>query len=686
MIKTTHNHLSNETSPYLLQHVNNPVDWHPWGEEALKLARESDRPILLSIGYSACHWCHVMAHESFEDEATAALMNKLYVNIKVDREERPDLDKIYQTAHQLLSRRGGGWPLTVFLDPQDQLPFFAGTYFPPEPRHGMPAFSDLLEKIREYFNQQRNELLQQNISLREAMEQVSKTEMATGDQLSNQPIQKCLEQLQNQFDKLHGGFGGAPKFPQAPVLAFLQRLEHRAPELNYVAADMLALTLENIAAGGLYDHIAGGFCRYTVDGDWTIPHFEKMLYDNAQLLSLYSGALTDTPDYLHLIQQTRNWLTAEMHSPDNGYYAALDADSEGEEGLYYVWQPAEVRSLLDEQDYDIFAARFGLDRPANFENEAWHLKIHQDLEQIGGQFGMQTTQILTSLEASIATLSGVRRKRVAPGLDDKQLTAWNALLVTGLAKLNKATGDVTAIEEASAVLDFIATQLFVDGSLFSSYSGGKARFPAYLDDYVFCLEACLELLSAEWQTRHLEFAIKLADTLLKNFEDPEGGGFFFTAHDHEQLIQRPKSMHDDAVPAGNGIAALSLLRLSHLLGEHRYHEAAERTLRAGWTEMQRAPSACCSLLSALQEWLDPGAHLVLAGAPEAVEKWRKSLPKRGVSVYAPGRDNQQLPGILAEYRNRGTVTAYLCRGRECSPPVTELSELINMLEIDTNNA
>jgi uncharacterized protein YyaL (SSP411 family) len=550
----------------------------------------------------------------------------------------------------------------------------------------MPAFAELLTKIREYFDQHRSQLQQQNVSLQQALNGVAKTEMAASELLNEQLIAVGLSQLERQFDNQHGGFGGAPKFPQAPVLAFLQHLQVHAPAEYPAAGNMLSTTLNNIARSGLYDHLAGGFYRYTVDGDWSIPHFEKMLYDNGQLLSIYAGAAIEHETYAELILQTRNWLNAEMKSPDNGFYAALDADSEGEEGRYYVWQPGEVESLLGQQNYPLFAARFGLDQPANFENQAWHLKIFQDEAQLSQRFSLGGDEIKDSLANSIAKLAIARVGRIPPARDDKQLAAWNALLASGLARAGRATGDTAATGDAVTILDFIAGKLFVDGRLFASYSAGAPRFPAYLDDYAFCLEACLEVLATDWHARHLDLAIQLADSLLERFEDRDGGGFFFTTHDHEQLIQRPKSMHDDAVPNGNGIAALCLVRLGHLLGESRYLDTAENTLRAAWSEMQRAPAASCSLLSALHEWLNPGAQLVLIGEPEAVDKWRKSLPNWGVSVYAPGRDSQDLPGILSRYTNRGRVTAYLCRGQTCSPPVMELDELTRMLKTDTKNA
>ncbi|MCB1774458.1 MAG: thioredoxin domain-containing protein, partial [Gammaproteobacteria bacterium] len=496
--------LKHATSPYLQQHADNPVDWWPWCEEALQLAREQDKPILLSIGYSACHWCHVMAHESFEDPATAAVMNELFVNIKVDREERPDLDRIYQTAYQLLARRAGGWPLTVFLMPDDHSPFFAGTYFPPQPRHGLPAFVDVLRQIAQAYRERRPDIEQQNASVRAALVRVDQPPPA--DTASSRPVDDALAQLAEQFDTAHGGFGGAPKFPHPGTLRFLLRegTRRRADDVRHMALH----TLERMAAGGVNDHLGGGFCRYSVDDRWVIPHFEKMLYDNGQLLGLYAEAwVADDrrPVFKHVCERTAEWIMREMQADSGGYFASLDADSEGEEGRFYVWQADEVRQLLDADEFAVFAPRFGLDRTANFEGR-WHLHTFRDTEQIAQTAGIAAGDVRRRLSSARHKLFAARELRVRPGRDEKILTSWNALTIKGMAKAGRLLQVPEWIDSAARAMAFLRRFHWRDGRLLASSRDGHAHLAAYLDDHAYLVDAALELLQARWDSDLLDFA------------------------------------------------------------------------------------------------------------------------------------------------------------------------------------
>ncbi|MGB5577824.1 MAG: thioredoxin domain-containing protein, partial [Woeseiaceae bacterium] len=586
------NRLARETSPYLQQHADNPVDWYPWGEEAFQVARDTGKPVLLSVGYSACHWCHVMAHESFEDAATATLMNDLFVNIKVDREERPDVDKIYQTAHQLLTQRGGGWPLTMFLDGEDQRPFFGGTYFPKEARYGMPAFGELLKNVAGYYSNERDEVRSQSARLLEVFTKLEPAPAGPGTVLDATPLAVARETFEQTFDRDYGGFGSAPKFPHPTTIDRL--LRHWRASANDAEPDiealfMATLTLTRMADGGLFDHVGGGFCRYSVDRYWQIPHFEKMLYDNGPLLALYAQTALATGDTLFadVANATADWMLADMQADNGGFFATRDADSEGHEGIYYLWRPDRVQELLGD-DYEVFARRFGLNREANFEGQ-WHLAVRESIGDVANATGRREKDVISAIEAAKETLLNNRLKRVAPGRDEKQLTSWNALAIRGLAIAGRALERPDLVDAAVRATEFLQTTLFIDGRLLASYKDGEARFPAYLDDHSFLLDALLELLQARWNTTHLEFAVQIAELMLTHFEDRADGAFFFTADDHEALIHRPKPLADEAVPSGNGIAAFALQRLGFLLGETRYLDAVERTLRASWRAISEYP-------------------------------------------------------------------------------------------------
>ena len=673
------NRLAAETSPYLLQHADNPVDWYPWGPEAIERARRENRPILLSIGYSACHWCHVMAHESFEDEATARVMNTHFVNIKVDREERPDLDKIYQVSHQLLARRPGGWPLTMFLTPSDLTPFFGGTYFPPAPRHGLPAFRDLLLRVVDFLASHGSEVARQNESLREALARAEPSGDGSRAAFDPEPLERAVAGLRRAFDARDGGFGGAPKFPHPTHIERCLR-RHRDPRDLHMGL----FTLAKMARGGIYDHLGGGFCRYSVDGEWMIPHFEKMLYDNGPLLELCARASRigagDEALFERTARETGRWALREMQAPEGGFYAALDADSEGEEGRFYLWTPDAARAVLDEDEYEALAVSFGLDRPANFEGRAWHLHTFVEREALAVKLGVPEGAALERLDRARAKLFAARAPRVRPGLDDKILTSWNAMMISGLTVAGELLPEPDFIDAAERGFDFLRENAWVDGRLHAAWKGGRARFPAYLDDHAFLLEAALRLLQARWRAHLVGFAIEVADALLDRFEDRERGGFWFTAHDHEALMHRTKSFADDSLPAGNGVAAAWLSRLGHLLGEPRYLEAAERTLGAGWAGLAEMPHAHGAMLTALEEHLDPPQIIVLRGRGESLERWRARCalpfaPRR--YVVAVPDDADPLPGLLAArapHPEGGTI-AYVCEGHRCEAPIADFAEL-----------
>ena len=678
------NALAGETSPYLLQHAHNPVEWHPWNEATLELARKEGKPILLSIGYSACHWCHVMAHESFEDEQTAQLMNRDFINIKVDREERPDIDKIYQTAQQLLTGRTGGWPLTMFLMPDDHTPFFGGTYFPPEPRHGLPGFKTLLARIHQVWQEDRPALAEQNKAFIEALEQTQAgAASAAGARLDSGPVTGCVEMLARAFDPRAGGFGGAPKFPHPGNIELL--LNRHALDGDDKALDMAYFTLEKMAEGGIYDQVGGGFCRYSVDAHWRIPHFEKMLYDNGPLLALYANAWRSSGNELfrRTARGTATWVMREMQSEEGGFYSSLDADSEGEEGKFYTWEPGEAHRLLSKAEFDDFVRYSGLDRPDNFEGR-WHLYVAQRPEEIARQSDRDLEEITRNLQSAREKLFTERERRVRPGRDDKILTSWNALMLKGMSVAALRLQEPEYYHCALRGLEFIHANLWDGKRLAATYKDGRARLNAYLDDYAFLIDAVIHLLACKWSGKWLEFAVQLADTLLEQFFDEKEGGFFFTSHDHETLLQRRKDFTDDSLPSGNGVAALSLLALGHLTGRRDYLDAAEKTLKCAWGLLQKAPHACAALLGALMEYDNPGRVIILRGEEETIAEWQQQLdPLLDVRsrVFAIPAAETDLPDLISEKKTDQAATAFICTGFTCLEPVSDLEELQGLLSV-----
>ncbi len=669
------NRLAQETSPYLQQHAANPVDWYPWGEEALQLAREQDKPILLSIGYSACHWCHVMAHESFEDPQVAALMNELYVNIKVDREERPDLDQIYQTAHAMLTQRSGGWPLTMVLMP-DQTPFFGGTYFPKTARYGAPGFIDLLPQIAAAYHAKRAQIEQQNQALRAALAQALPPAAADAA-LSAAPLDAALRELKRMFDEVDGGIGTAPKFPHPAELGFCLRRAAAARDDH--ALGMLKLTLTKMAEGGIYDQLGGGFCRYSVDRRWAIPHFEKMLYDNGPLLHLYSDLwLVDRQLlYARVVADTAAWVMREMQSSEGGYYSSLDADSEHEEGKFYVWTPAAVKAALSAEEYAVVVPHYGLDAPPNFEDRHWHLRVMKPLAFIAKRLELPPERVQSLLDSARAKLLVQREQRVHPGRDEKILVSWNALMVKGMAHAARVFGQPEWLASARAAADFIRMKLWRDGRLLATCKDGKAHLNAYLDDYAFLLDALLELAQNDFRGKDLSWACALAEVLLEQFEDREHSGFFFVSHDHERLIHRAKIGHDNATPSGNGIAALALTRLGHLVGEPRFIEAGQRAVKAFKPLLERQANAHASLCVALEAQLAPPTIVIVRGGGDAAA-WQRELNSRylpqtlvlTIPAGVPG-----LPAALDKPALAG-VNAWVCQGVKCLPPIANLDELV----------
>ena len=675
------NNLANETSPYLQQHADNPVDWHAWNPEALQLARELDKPVLLSIGYAACHWCHVMAHESFEDEGVAAVMNELFINIKVDREERPDLDHVYQTAHHLLTHRSGGWPLTMFLNP-DGAPFFGGTYFPKQARYNLPAFPDLLKRVAQVYADNRAELAEQSRHLIEALSKTLPSSGGVGVELDDAPMALAIKQHKENFDNVFGGFGGAPKFLHPAELDLLLRRSKATGDEQ--ALHIVNFTLQQMAHGGLCDQLGGGFCRYSVDERWDIPHFEKMLYDNGLLLALYCDAWQSSGDplFARIVEQIASWVMREMQSPQGGYYSSLDADSEHEEGKFYVWQRDEIRALLSSDEYALIEPHYGLDRRANFENHAWNLRVAEPLADVTKQLDLSTEQAEAMLESARKKLYAARTKRVRPGRDEKILAAWNGLMIAGMAHAARVFDKPEWLQSAQRAIDFVRSTLWRDGKLLATYKDGKAHLNAYLDDHAFLLNALLELMQAEFRSIDLAFARQLADALLERFEDKQHGGFFFTSHDHEALIQRNKIGPDNATPSGNGIAAQTLLRLSELTGETGYAEASERCLKLFFPALQQTAAYHSSLCTALAEYLQPSAVLVLRGARDETHVWLDALRSRylpGVMMITLDDDAADLPEVLAKPRDAST-TAWLC-GTQCLPPIRRIEELLQELDL-----
>jgi uncharacterized protein len=660
------NRLANETSPYLLQHRDNPVDWYPWGEEALETAHRLDRPILLSVGYSACHWCHVMERESFEDPETAAYMNDHFVSVKVDREERPDVDSLYMEAVQEISGHGG-WPMTVFCDP-DGVPFYGGTYFPPDEGRGMPSFRMVMEAVVDAFANRREELRERAPATRARLGAVGAIEPAV-DAPGEQLLEAAIAAIERAADLERGGFGGAPKFPPASLLELLLARGRTVP---------VECTLDAMLAGGIYDQLGGGFARYSVDAEWLVPHFEKMLYDNALLARAYlhGWQALGHERYRRVCEETLDWTLREMRGPEGGFYSALDADSEGEEGRFYTWTPAEVRSALSFPD-EVSAERaddvlryYGITDAGNFEGR-------NVLHLAGGAAAEEPDAVAAARGALLLE----REKRVRPGLDDKRLAAWNALTIAALAEAGAALGRADYLAAARACAEFVLRDLRDrDGRLLRTYKDGEGRLNAYLEDHAFLLEALLTLYEASFEQRWFDEARALADTTIERFGDAERGGFFSTSGDHEQLIARRKEVGDHPIPSGNSSAALGLLRLEALSGERAYGDRAEGVLRLFASAAGRHPDAFAYLLRALDFRLAPTREVALIGEDLAELAAVVRAGYRPHLVLAGGRAGSDSPPLLVDRPTLdGAPTAYVCEGFACRAPTTDPRTLASLL-------
>jgi len=675
------NRLARETSPYLLQHAHNPVDWYPWGEEALERASAEGLPVFLSIGYSACHWCHVMAHESFEDPDTAAIMNRLFVNIKVDREERPDLDQIYQTAFQLLTGRGGGWPLSMFLTPEGA-PFWGGTYFPKVPRYGMAAFRDVLAGVARHYAEKPEDVAHNVMALTQGLVGVNRARPARGA-----PTETLLEgaagRLLGAFDPVWGGFGGAPKFPSTMALAFLLGRWHRTG--NEACLHAVTHSLGRMARGGIYDHLGGGFHRYSVDAEWRVPHFEKMLYDNAQLIPLYLDAYRATGEeaFARVARESLVYVSREMTAPEGGFYAAQDADSEGEEGKCFVWRPGEIEEVVGEAA-PLFCAYYGVTEAGNFEGENV-LNVHQPLAEVAEEFGLDEAAAEAVLAGAREKLLARRATRVQPGRDDKVITAWNGLMLSAFAQAYEVLRDEAYREAAERAADFLLERLRTpEGRLLRCFKDGRARFAGYLDDHVLLAQGLLDLYQATGVPARLESAIELMGVVRERFA-AESGGFHFTADDHESLVARPFTGQDQSLPSGNAVAARCLLRLHHLTGDPGALEAAEGVVRAFLDEAAAQPLGFAAMLLAAEDLVHPPKVVALVG--EADDPGPRDWEVRLAAGYRPDTLVQRVtpeaaagvPWLAGKGLVEGRAAAYVCTAGTCAPPVTEWDALEALL-------
>ncbi len=663
------NRLAQETSPYLLQHADNPVDWYPWGEEALQKAKAEDKPIFLSIGYSACHWCHVMAHESFEDEAVAQILNEHFVNVKVDREERPDLDRLYMTAVQAMTG-SGGWPMSVFLTPDGQ-PFFGGTYFPPARRQGLPSFTDVLSALVDAWQNRRQELVESGQRL---VEFVAKQNQAAGpteaQELDPATLESAFAGLRSRFDRRRGGWGEGPKFPQPMALEFLLRYHYTTGDSR--ALSLVTQTLDAMARGGMYDQLGGGFHRYSVDDRWLVPHFEKMLYDNAQLARVYLHAwqVTGEPFYRVITEEVLDYVVREMTDPAGGFYSTQDADSEGQEGKFFVWTWDEIHQVLG-PEADAFVAAYGVTQAGNVPAGSAHGLAGQNILELVGSLAQRA-----DLADARRKLFAVREKRVRPGRDEKVLTSWNGLMLAAFAEAAQALGrdDYRQVAEANA--DFVLGELRrPNGRLWHTWKGGEAKLNGYLEDYAYLMEGLLELYQATFEPRWYLAAEELAQGMMAHFSAPNGG-FFDTSDDHETLITRPRELQDNAVPSGNAMAAFVLLRLADLAAEVHYTEIAEDSIGPVQALMAKYPLGFGQWLVALDYALSPSREVAIVGDLAAADTQTLlqvcTLGYRPHQVIAVGlADSADVPLLQNRGQIEGQATAYVCVDWVCRPPVTE---------------
>ena len=683
MIPSQSNRLIHETSPYLKQHAHNPVDWYPWGEEALTRAKSENKPILLSIGYSACHWCHVMERESFENPDIAELMNQNFINIKVDREERPDLDDIYQKSAQAFMRRGGGWPLTVFLTPAQE-PFWGGTYFPPVSRYGMPGFPEVLLGVVAAYQKEPGQVQENIDKVKTGLRRINALQ-ASDAPLTADLIDGAVRDLSSFYEPVNGGFGDAPKFPTPPPFQLLLRQYNRTKESKIL--DMTLHSLWKMAAGGIYDHVGGGFHRYSTDAQWLVPHFEKMLYDNAQLVRLYLNAwrLSREARFRDVVEETLIYVQREMVHADGGFYTAQDADSEGHEGKFFVWTPGGIKAVLGDEVGDIFCRVYDITDQGNFEG-----KNIPNLIKSNGKIEVpDMPHAHSELARARQKLLAARDQRVKPLRDNKILTSWNGLMISGVLEAYQAWGSPAYLAMATNALEFLLAKAYKDGRLYRTVTDGVARLNGYLDDYAFLTAALIDAFEATSEPRYLETARELTAILLEQFWDVQAGGCFFTARNHEALIQRMKSGEDSAIPSGNAIAAMNFLRLSSYTGEQIYLDRAEQTLRLFREQMDRNPYGTSSLLGALDFYLSKPKEIVLVGLRtdaamnDLLSKIHGCYLPNKILVVVTEKTVGGSIGVPAAAQGKtaidGKPTAYVCHDYTCSQPVTEWESLEKLL-------
>ncbi|HUF02955.1 MAG TPA: thioredoxin domain-containing protein [Aridibacter sp.] len=666
------NRLANETSPYLLQHAHNPVDWYPWGEEAFRKARSEDKPVLLSIGYSACHWCHVMERESFEDERIAAIMNKHYVNIKVDMEERPDVDKIYMNFVQMTTG-SGGWPMTVFLTP-DQRPFFGGTYFPPQPRFNLPSFEQVLVSVADAYANNREEVLR---SANEILGEIRRVSIAQEDPsgFSEELLDTAFNSFVRSFDNRNGGFGGAPKFPAPMSLEFLLRYCKRTGDER--SAQMVTETCRKMAHGGIFDQLGGGFHRYTVDANWLTPHFEKMLYDNAQLARLYLHAFQLTGDafYERIARETLDYVLREMTDESGGFYSAQDADSEGVEGKFFVWTPEEIAQVLGADAGNAFCVYYDVSETGNFEGKSI-LRVQKTLAETADELGIPEGELKEMLDQGRKKMFKYRESRVKPFRDEKVLTAWNGLMLAAFAEAAFVLKDERYLEAAKKNADFLLSEMLGSGDLLRTWKEGRAKLRAYIEDYANLADGLIELYQASGEAKYLDAAKSLAERMIEKYWDEDGGGFYFTASDHEELLVRTKDFNDNATPSGNSAAADVLLRLARIYGDERYDRYARTVLRMVASQVRRYPGAFGRAISAMEFALGKVREIVIVGESSVgIENVLASeyLPLKVIVRSEDGSGT--FPLLEGRGVKDGKTTVYVCENSVCRLPVTDVEDL-----------
>ncbi len=686
------NRLAEETSPYLLQHAHNPVDWYTWGNEAFEKAKKEDKPIFLSIGYSTCHWCHVMEHESFEDEKIAQIMNEHFVSIKVDREHRPDVDEIYMNAVVMMTG-SGGWPLSVFLTPEGK-PFYGGTYFPPRDAYGRPGFERLLLSVAEAWKHKRQELLGSASKMSELLQ--NPTGRTDESNLSPEILDNAFTGFQNIFDVVNGGFGTAPKFPQPANLSMLLNYWRRTADNQ--SLNMVEKTLNEMADGGIYDHLGGGFHRYATDAKWLVPHFEKMLYDQALLSKVYLQAyqITKKEQYAQIAREIFDYVLRDMTDQTGGFYSAEDADSEGEEGTFYLWDPKQINSVLDQQQTQIFNAYYGVTNEGNFEEGKTILNITASMKQLEQKFQKDQAEIANTLTTAQTRLFRERAKRIRPHRDEKIITSWNGLMISSLAYGGAVLEEEKYIDAARRSAEFILSTLHKNGRLMRYYRDGQVVEKAFLDDYAFTVRALLDLYEATFDVKWLIEAKSLGNKMIELFVDTEKGGFFLTGKDGEKLIARTKSGSDGSIPSGNSVAALVLLKLGRLTMDEHFTKQGGKVLEAFSQQLKMSPAYSSAMLRALDFQLGPTQEIIIAGKADSpdVKKMLKLIrgnfmPNAVVLVHEPDKADSALydtvPFIKNQIAIEGKVTAYLCENYVCKKPVNNIGEFENLIAGVTAN-